>query len=102
MIRWKQAADRYPDFGRTFGNPDFVVYAKSYGIKGARVESADGLVKLRRVASAIKASRRLSVQRRPLTAVPAYRVPVSSRGSRFAVQGWRAPRSVGCDHRRQR
>jgi thiamine pyrophosphate-dependent acetolactate synthase large subunit-like protein len=25
-------------------NPDFVVYAKSYGIKGARVESADGLV----------------------------------------------------------
>lgn len=44
MIRWKQAADGYPDFGMTFGNPDFVVYAKSYGIKGARVESADGLV----------------------------------------------------------
>jgi acetolactate synthase-1/2/3 large subunit len=44
MIRWKQAADGYPDFGMTFGNPDFVVYANSYGIKGARVESADGLV----------------------------------------------------------
>src|SRR6266487_215681 len=44
MIRWKQAADGYPDFGMTFGNPDFVVYARSYGIKGARVESADGLV----------------------------------------------------------
>ena len=44
MIRWKQAADGYPDFGMTFGNPDFVVYAKSYGINGARVESADGLV----------------------------------------------------------
>ena len=43
MIRWKQAADGYPDFGMTFGNPDFVVYANSYGIKGARVESADGL-----------------------------------------------------------
>src|SRR5262249_18437837 len=44
MIRWKHAADGYPDFGMTFGNPHFVVYAKSYGIKGARVESADGLV----------------------------------------------------------
>jgi acetolactate synthase-1/2/3 large subunit len=44
MIRWKQAADGYPDFGMTFGNPDFVVYANSYGIKGDRVESADGLV----------------------------------------------------------
>ena len=44
MIRWKQASDGYPDFGMTFGNPDFVVYAKSYGIKGDRVESADGLV----------------------------------------------------------
>jgi acetolactate synthase I/II/III large subunit len=44
MVRWKQAADGYPDFGMTFGNPDFVVYARSYGIKGARVESADGLV----------------------------------------------------------
>src|SRR5215468_2993511 len=44
MIRWKQAADGYPDFGMTFGNPDFVVYANSYGIKGACVESADGLV----------------------------------------------------------
>ena len=43
MIRWKQAADGYPDFGMSFGNPDFVVYAKSYGINGARVD-ADGLV----------------------------------------------------------
>ena len=44
MIRWKQAADGYPDFGMTFGNPDFVAYAKAYGVKGSRVESADGLV----------------------------------------------------------
>jgi len=43
MIRWKQAADGYPDFGMTFGNPDFVAYAHAYGIKGSRVESADGL-----------------------------------------------------------
>jgi acetolactate synthase-1/2/3 large subunit len=44
MIRWKQAADGFPDFGMTFGNPDFVAYAKAYGVKGSRVESADGLV----------------------------------------------------------
>lgn len=43
MIRWKQAADGYPDFGMTFGNPDFVTYANAYGIKGRRVQSADGL-----------------------------------------------------------
>jgi acetolactate synthase I/II/III large subunit len=43
MIRWKQAADGFPDFGLTFGNPDFVAYAKAFGIKGSRVESADGL-----------------------------------------------------------
>jgi acetolactate synthase-1/2/3 large subunit len=43
MIRWKQAADGFPDFGMTFGNPDFVAYARAYGVKGSRVESADGL-----------------------------------------------------------
>ena len=31
MIRWKQADDGFPDFGMTFGNPDFVAYAKAYG-----------------------------------------------------------------------
>ncbi len=39
MIRWKQAVDRFADFGLTFGNPDFVRYAQSYGAAGARVES---------------------------------------------------------------
>ena len=34
MIRWKQAVDGFPDFGLTFGNPDFVRYAESYGAKG--------------------------------------------------------------------
>jgi acetolactate synthase I/II/III large subunit len=29
MIRWKQAADGFPDFGMSFGNPDFVTYAKA-------------------------------------------------------------------------
>jgi acetolactate synthase-1/2/3 large subunit len=43
MIRWKQAVDDFPDFGLTFGNPDFVKYAESYGATGWRVESTDGL-----------------------------------------------------------
>lgn len=44
MIRWKQAVDGYSDFGLTFGNPDFVAYAKAYGAKGSRVEGPDDLV----------------------------------------------------------
>ncbi len=40
MIRWKQAVDRFPDFGMTFTNPDFVKYAESYGAKGTRVGEA--------------------------------------------------------------
>lgn len=43
MIRWKQAVDRFPDYGMTFSNPDFVQYAASYGAKGRRVTEADGL-----------------------------------------------------------
>jgi acetolactate synthase I/II/III large subunit len=43
MIRWKQAADGFPDFGLTFGNPDFVAYAAAYGAQGRRVTSASGL-----------------------------------------------------------
>jgi acetolactate synthase-1/2/3 large subunit len=38
MIRWKQAVDEFPDFGMTFGNPDFVKYAQSYGARGTRVD----------------------------------------------------------------
>jgi acetolactate synthase-1/2/3 large subunit len=44
MIRWKQAADGFPDFGMTFSNPDFVDYAGAYGARGSRVDSAQGLV----------------------------------------------------------
>jgi len=40
MIRWKQEADGFAEFGLDFDNPDFVAYAKSYGAKGARVGSA--------------------------------------------------------------
>jgi acetolactate synthase-1/2/3 large subunit len=44
MIRWKQAVDRFPDYGMTFGNPDFVKYAASYGAQGHHVGSAEALV----------------------------------------------------------
>jgi acetolactate synthase-1/2/3 large subunit len=44
MIRWKQAVDKFPDWGLTFGNPDFVRYAESYGATGHRVKRTDDLV----------------------------------------------------------
>ncbi|MEM9393088.1 MAG: acetolactate synthase large subunit [Pseudomonadota bacterium] len=43
MIRWKQANMGFEDWGLTYGNPDFVKYAESYGATGHRIESADGL-----------------------------------------------------------
>jgi len=39
MIRWKQAVDRFPDFGMSFANPDFTKYAEAYGARGTRVEA---------------------------------------------------------------
>jgi acetolactate synthase-1/2/3 large subunit len=44
MIRWKQAVDHFPDFGLTFGNPDFVKYAEAYGAKGSRVTGVEDLI----------------------------------------------------------
>jgi acetolactate synthase-1/2/3 large subunit len=43
MIRWKQAVDGFADHGMTFGNPDFVTYAKAYGATGHRVENTGDL-----------------------------------------------------------
>jgi acetolactate synthase-1/2/3 large subunit len=44
MIRWKQAVEGFADWGMTFGNPDFIEYAKAYGATGHRVEAADELI----------------------------------------------------------
>jgi acetolactate synthase I/II/III large subunit len=44
MIRWKQQADGFPDFGMSFGNPDFAAYARAYQAMGGQVETADGLI----------------------------------------------------------
>ena len=46
MIRWKQANMGFADFGLTYGNPDFVKYAESYGAHGHRAESAAHLKEL--------------------------------------------------------
>jgi len=46
MIRWKQANMGFVDFGLTYGNPDFVKYAESYGAHGHRVESSAHLQEL--------------------------------------------------------
>jgi len=46
MIRWKQANMGFADYGLSYGNPDFVKYAQSYGAEGYRVESAAHLQEL--------------------------------------------------------
>jgi len=46
MIRWKQANMGFKDFGLTYGNPDFVAYAESYGASGHRAESSEHLREL--------------------------------------------------------
>ncbi|MHC1479083.1 acetolactate synthase large subunit [Frateuria aurantia] len=38
MIRWKQAVDGFADYGMTFGNPDFEIYAQAFGCKGHNVK----------------------------------------------------------------
>lgn len=43
MIRWKQAHLGFEDFGLTYGNPDFLRYAESYGASGHRLTKAADL-----------------------------------------------------------
>jgi acetolactate synthase I/II/III large subunit len=43
MIRWKQQAEGFLDFGLTFNNPDFVRYAEAYGANGTRVNATEQL-----------------------------------------------------------
>ena len=38
MIKWKQANMGFDDFGLDLKNPDFIMYAKSYGATGYRIE----------------------------------------------------------------
>lgn len=45
MIKWKQDGMGFQDFGLTYGNPNFVTYAESFGAHGYRVERPEGLKK---------------------------------------------------------
>ncbi|WP_299593106.1 acetolactate synthase large subunit [uncultured Tateyamaria sp.] len=44
MIRWKQVAAGFEDWGLEFNNPDFVKYAESYGATGHRITATEDLV----------------------------------------------------------
>jgi acetolactate synthase-1/2/3 large subunit len=44
MIRWKQEAMGFPDYGLSFKNPDFVNYAAAYGAHGLRIERTADLL----------------------------------------------------------
>ncbi|MBF0294403.1 MAG: acetolactate synthase large subunit [Magnetococcales bacterium] len=46
MIRWKQESMGLVDFGLGFKNPDFVLYAQSYGAHGHRLRRAGELIPL--------------------------------------------------------
>jgi acetolactate synthase I/II/III large subunit len=46
MIRWKQEEMELPEYGLSYGNPDFVAYARAYGARGHRVEEAAGFLPL--------------------------------------------------------
>jgi acetolactate synthase-1/2/3 large subunit len=46
MIRWKQSVDHFADFGMTFGNPDFALYAQSYGAQGHHVTEIRNLAQI--------------------------------------------------------
>jgi len=44
MIKWKQANMQFENFGLDYGNPDFVMYAQSYGAQGWRIEATEDLL----------------------------------------------------------
>lgn len=46
FIRWKQAADGFPEHAMDFGNPDFVRFAEAHGARGLRVEDGQPLAEL--------------------------------------------------------
>ena len=68
MIRWKQAVDGFPDFGMTFGDPDFVGLRKGVWREGKprrerRRLSARARSRVRRAAACIWCRRRSTIRR---------------------------------------
>jgi len=43
MIKWKQKGMNFENWGLDYGNPDFVLYAESYGAHGHRVSRTEDL-----------------------------------------------------------
>ena len=43
MIRWKQAGMGFKDWGLEYGNPDFSMYAQSYGVTPHKIQENDNL-----------------------------------------------------------
>ena len=46
MIKWKQVGMGFDNFGLDYNNPDFVLYAHSYGAIGHRRDSCDEFVSI--------------------------------------------------------
>ncbi|MFT5710876.1 MAG: acetolactate synthase-1/2/3 large subunit [Halioglobus sp.] len=46
MIKWKQQADGFENFGLDYNNPNFVDYAKSFGAKGYRPANTSEFVEV--------------------------------------------------------
>jgi acetolactate synthase-1/2/3 large subunit len=44
MIRWKQTAGKFCDWGLQFSNPDLVAYAESFGACGHRIRATQDLI----------------------------------------------------------
>lgn len=44
MIKWKQAAMGFEDYGLDFTNPDWVKFAEAHGARGHRIEATEDLV----------------------------------------------------------
>jgi acetolactate synthase-1/2/3 large subunit len=44
LIKWKMDLELGANYDITFGNPDFVAYAESFGARGYRITSADELL----------------------------------------------------------
>ena len=40
----EKLVDHFPDYGLTFGNPDFVKYAEAYGARGLRATATEYLI----------------------------------------------------------
>jgi acetolactate synthase-1/2/3 large subunit len=52
MIKWKQQHEGFPAFGMDLQNPDFVAYARTFGVRGQRPESAAAFLPMLREALA--------------------------------------------------